>query len=58
MQICLIGIQTYVWVMKEEIVILYIDFKWRVGVHFRQNTAKSTRSVTKIIATSFENQMW
>ncbi len=31
----------HMWVIKEEFVILHIEFKWQVGVHFRQNAEKN-----------------
>ncbi len=31
----------HVWLIKEEFVILYTEFKWRIGVHFEQNAAKN-----------------
>ncbi len=31
----------HMWVIKKEFVILRIEFKWRAGIHFGQNTAKN-----------------
>ncbi len=30
------------WVIKEEFVILYTEFKWRIGVHFKGFPLNST----------------
>ncbi len=37
----------YVWVIKEEFVILHTEFKRRVGVHFGQNAAKNNDLLKK-----------
>ncbi len=37
----------HVWVIKEEFVILYTEFKWRIGVHFAQNAAKNNDLLKK-----------
>ncbi len=31
----------HVWMIKEEFVILYTEFKWQIGVHFGQNAVKN-----------------
>ncbi len=37
----------HVWVIKEKFVILYTEFKWRIGVHFGQNAAKNNDLLKK-----------
>ncbi len=37
----------HVWVIKEESVILYTEFKWRIGVNFGQNAAKNNDLLKK-----------
>ncbi len=37
----------HVWVIEEEFVILYTEFKWRIGVHFGQNAAKNNNLLKK-----------
>ncbi len=37
----------HMWVTKEEFVILYTEFKWRIGVHFGQNAAKNNDILKK-----------
>ncbi len=34
-------------VIKEEFVILYTEFKWRIGVHFGQNAGKNNDLLKK-----------
>ncbi len=44
----------HVWVIKEEFVMLYTEFKWRIGVHFGQNAAKNNDLLKKC----FEQMFW
>ncbi len=37
----------HVWEVKEELVILHIEFKWQVGIHFGQNAAKNNYFIFK-----------
>ncbi len=37
----------HVWVIKEEFVILYTEFKWRIGPYFGQNAAKNNDLLKK-----------
>ncbi len=37
----------HMWVMKEEFVILYTEFKSQIGVHFGQNVAKNNDLLKK-----------
>ncbi len=44
----------HVWVIKEEFVILYTEFKWQMGVHFGQNAAKNNDLLKNDLNKCFE----